>query len=58
MSDHNEGFEIKTSREKIAYFLGYVQAHAENHAEEYKRDVEEVKKMFLDDLTVLLSAKK
>lgn len=58
MSEQNEGFEIKTSREKMSYFLGYVQAHAEFHAKEYNRDIKEVKKMLLDDLTVLLSAKK
>jgi hypothetical protein len=41
--------KIDTEEKKMAYLLGYVQALAEQHAKEFNRDINEVKKELLEE---------
>jgi hypothetical protein len=46
--DCEKVMKLDTEEKKLAYLLGYVQALAEQHAEEFDRDISEVKKDILE----------
>ena len=44
--------KLDTEEKKLAYLLGYVQALSEQHANEFDRDISEVKKDLLEQTLV------